>query len=83
LEDMHRKLRAAIVGLTPRELDKTPRGSQVSNAAIIAGIAAHDIYHTGQIQLLKRLCKSRSRAERTLVIPLRQRSSRHMARPAR
>lgn len=83
LEDMHRKLRAAIAGLTPRELDKTPRGSQVSNAAIISGIAAHDVYHAGQIQLLKRLCKCRSRAERALVTPLRQRSSHHLARPAR
>jgi hypothetical protein len=27
----------------------------VSNFAIIAGIAAHDLYHAGQIQLLKRL----------------------------
>ena len=59
LEEMHRKLRAAIAGLTSRDLKKTPHGSKVCNAAIISGIAAHDIYHAGQIQLLKRLFRSR------------------------
>jgi hypothetical protein len=29
----------------------------VSNFAIIAGIAAHDLYHAGQIQLLKKLSR--------------------------
>ncbi len=59
LEDMHRKMRAAIAGLAPRDLNKAPPGSKVSNAALISGIAAHDVYHAGQIQLLKRLCRSR------------------------
>jgi hypothetical protein len=27
----------------------------VSNRALLTGIAAHDLYHAGQIQLLKRL----------------------------
>lgn len=27
----------------------------VSNFDLIAGIAAHDVYHAGQVQLLKRL----------------------------
>jgi hypothetical protein len=61
LENVHRTLRAAIVGLAPRDLHKIPRGSKVSNAAIISGSAAHDVYHAGQIQLLKRLWKSRNR----------------------
>jgi hypothetical protein len=30
-------------------------GSKVSNFDMIAGVAAHDGYHAGQIQLLKRL----------------------------
>ncbi len=59
LDDMHRKMRAAIAKLAPRDLDKIPPGSKVSNAAIISGIAAHDVYHAGQIQLLKRLYKAR------------------------
>jgi hypothetical protein len=58
LEDMHRKMRAAIAGLKPADLPKMPAGSTVSNAAIITGIASHDVYHAGQIQLLKRLAAS-------------------------
>lgn len=59
LEDIHRKMRAAIAGLAPRDLNRVPPGSTVSNAALISGIAAHDVYHAGQIQLLKRLCRIR------------------------
>lgn len=55
LEDMHRKMGATIASLAPRDLNKVPPGSKVSNAALISGIAAHDVYHAGQIQLLKRL----------------------------
>ncbi len=61
LEDIHRKIRAAIAELVPRDLHKIPPGSKVSNAAIISGIAAHDVYHAGQIQLLKRLYNARHR----------------------
>ena len=59
LEDMHRRMRAAIAGLAPRDLSRVPPGSKVSNAALISGIAAHDVYHAGQIQLLKRLAASK------------------------
>lgn len=59
LEGMHRKMRAAIAEMSPEDLGKIPRGSTVDNAAIISGIAAHDAYHAGQIQLLKRLCRNR------------------------
>ncbi len=57
LEELHRGMRTAIAGLSPRDLGKIPPGSKVSNAAIISGIAAHDVYHAGQIQLLKRLAR--------------------------
>ncbi len=53
LEDMHRNMRAAVAGFSPKDLQKIPRGSKVSNASIIYGIALHDVYHAGQIQLLK------------------------------
>ena len=59
LDDMHRRMRDAIAGFPPRDLAEIPRGSKISNAAIISGIAAHDVYHAGQIQLLKRLIKGR------------------------
>jgi hypothetical protein len=55
LEATHRTLRAAVAELGPRDLDVTPRTSNVSNRALLTGIAAHDLYHAGQVQLLKRL----------------------------
>jgi hypothetical protein len=47
LRDEHRALRAAIAHSTARQLEKLER--------LIYGVAAHDAYHTGQIQLIKRL----------------------------
>jgi uncharacterized damage-inducible protein DinB len=51
----HRALRQAVAERTPTDLHGKPPGSQVSTLALITGIAAHDFYHAGQIQLLKRL----------------------------
>lgn len=58
LATVHHNLRDAIARLTPIDLPKTPGGSKVSNLAIITGIAHHDVYHAGQIQLLKRLYRA-------------------------
>ena len=55
LVDTHRSMRAAILQLKPSDLNATPAGSTVCNFALISGVAAHDLYHAGQIQLLKRL----------------------------
>jgi hypothetical protein len=55
LVETHARLRDAIAALTGRELDRIAPGSRVTTRALIAGIAAHDVYHAGQIQLLKRL----------------------------
>ncbi len=55
LEQMHRALREVVADLSSRDLAATPRGSSVSNFALLSGVAAHDLYHAGQIQLLKRL----------------------------
>jgi len=55
LTQMHRQLREAIVGLDGKDLQVTPESSKVSNVTILTGIAAHDLYHAGQIQLLRRL----------------------------
>lgn len=55
LVDEHRQLREVIARLRRSDLPKAPRGRQVANATLIRGIAAHDLYHAGQIQLLKRL----------------------------
>jgi len=55
LADEHKALRSVIAALTDRDLDKKERGRKVSLDELITGIAAHDLYHAGQIQLLKRL----------------------------
>lgn len=59
LDRMHRALRAAVAALPPRDLHRTPAGMKVSNVALLTGIAAHDLYHAGQIQLLKKLAPTR------------------------
>ena len=55
LADTHRTLREAVADLRPGDLAKKPEGSKANNLALVTGIAAHDLYHTGQIQLIKRL----------------------------
>ena len=59
LERMHALLREAVGRLSTGDLYATPRGSKVSNFALLSGVAAHDLYHAGQIQLLKRLSADR------------------------
>jgi len=58
LGQMHRTLREAVAALDPRDLDRSlAKRSRTSRRALVTGIAAHDIYHAGQIQLLKRMGK--------------------------
>jgi uncharacterized damage-inducible protein DinB len=60
LETCHNSMRSAITQLGPGNLYRIPSGSKVSNLAIIIGIASHDVYHAGQIQLIKRLHETAS-----------------------
>jgi hypothetical protein len=55
LEAEHRALRDVIAGFSPSELFDLAVGGKVTNLMLMSGIASHDLYHTGQIQLLKRL----------------------------
>ena len=55
LADMHRTLRDAVAALRPADLVRKPKGSNVTNLVLVTGVAAHDLYHAGQIQLIKRL----------------------------
>ena len=55
LETMHRALREAVANLSPADLSRAPKGRSTTNAFLVTGIAAHDLYHAGQIQLLKKL----------------------------
>ncbi len=55
LDSEHRRLRGTVAGLTPAELARRPRGSKYDVEKMILGVASHDLYHAGQIQLLKAL----------------------------
>jgi hypothetical protein len=57
LDEMHHSMCEAIVFLKPSDFNRKLAGSKFSIASIISGIACHDVYHAGQIQLLKRLMK--------------------------
>jgi uncharacterized damage-inducible protein DinB len=59
LDQMHKAMRSSLAHLDDRALDRTTRGSTLSTFQLISGIAAHDLYHAGQIQLLKRLMRRR------------------------
>jgi uncharacterized damage-inducible protein DinB len=52
----HERLLEAVRALDPRGLDVIPPGAKVYTVRqLVLGIAEHDAYHVGQIQLLKRL----------------------------
>jgi len=58
LKSEHKKLRAVISGLGRAALEKAVHGRRNDTAAYtIRGITAHDLYHAGQIQLLKVLAR--------------------------
>ncbi|HSS45379.1 MAG TPA: hypothetical protein VLO07_08565, partial [Thermoanaerobaculia bacterium] len=61
LDEQHRNLRRAIARLPPRRLRGRSRGSRWTIAQEIYGVTAHDLYHTGQIRLLKKLNASRKK----------------------
>ena len=54
LQRQHAFLVAAVKKLPASRLD-SKEGSKWTHAEQIAGAAAHDLYHTGQIQLIKRI----------------------------
>jgi hypothetical protein len=55
LARMHKELRATVESISESALDRKSVGSRHTASRMIAGIALHDVYHAGQIQLLKRL----------------------------
>ena len=56
LAEEHRLLAEAILAFSPGRLDEIPNaGKKWTFGQILIGVAMHDAYHTGQIQLLKRL----------------------------
>ena len=59
LDEMHRVLREAAAAVRPADLDTGSGQRGVTKRALLSGVAAHDLYHAGQIQLLKRLAGKR------------------------
>jgi len=55
LVEQHTLLREAVAAMSAVRLDRRPRGSVWTYREMIHGVAAHDLYHAGQVQLLKRL----------------------------
>jgi hypothetical protein len=61
LRGEHDRLVEAVRAFPERRLDAIPSGGKRwTFGELILGIAAHDAYHTGQIQLLKRLWQERA-----------------------
>jgi len=65
LASTHRSLRDAVASLHPRSLHRPAAGGKTPVIDLLTGIAAHDLYHAGQIQLLKRLRPSGRHARRS------------------
>ena len=59
LEKYHGLLLNSVKDLPPVKLNRLLPKSKLPYRQIIYGVASHDIYHAGQIQLLKRLYKTR------------------------
>ena len=55
LDEEHRKLRDAVTSLTDADLRCRAGRGQMTIEKLVRGLAAHDLYHAGQIQLLKRM----------------------------
>ena len=60
LDRMHRTLRDAAAAVATADLDSGSAQKGVTKRALLTGVAAHDLYHAGQIQLLKRMANSRT-----------------------
>ena len=59
LDQMHARLREAVAALDPERIDRPVDRTSVTPAWLVRGIAAHDLYHAGQVQLIKRLQRPR------------------------
>lgn len=58
LKMQHQMLVDAVRSFDVSKLGSRPKGSEFTFSDLAIGAAAHDLYHAGQIQLLKRLQKT-------------------------
>jgi len=58
LDRVHEELRTGIQRLSEKDLRRPSRGSRTRAEVLVYGIASHDLYHAGQIQLIRRLAST-------------------------
>lgn len=58
----HRLLRDEVARLREQDLPRRVGTSRWTHAAMVRGIASHDLYHAGQIQLIKRMLPGRGKS---------------------
>jgi hypothetical protein len=58
LDREHKLLKKCVSKFKPQDLDRPSHGSKSNARRLIAGIAFHDVYHAGQIQLIKKFLKT-------------------------
>lgn len=61
LTESHQRLCETVAGLSDSDLDRNAPGSDRSIAFMLHGVAQHDAYHGGQINLLKKLVTTHHR----------------------
>jgi hypothetical protein len=61
LMDEHRRLRAVVAALPAGALATLSPGTKHTLGRLVFGAALHDVYHAGQLQLLKRLAEGAAR----------------------
>jgi len=54
LDAQHARLVEAVTALDDRDLERVPAGSKHTIRRLVTGVAAHDLYHAGQVAMLKR-----------------------------
>ena len=53
LDEMHARLREAVMKLPPKRWSEKTKTGRWTLRDVVAGAAAHDLYHAGQIRLIK------------------------------
>ena len=61
LDEYHRRLVEVVAELSPARLLVTLAGARHTLGQEVAGVALHDVYHAGQIRLVRRLYVERGR----------------------
>jgi uncharacterized damage-inducible protein DinB len=57
LRERHDALVAAVRGLSDADLERPPIGGQTPRGLQVFGVLQHDVYHAGQIALLKKAAR--------------------------